>query len=79
MKHAIRITRTLALALALSCSAAIAASSGNAAPIEGLDPRLADFLPNVISNPAELKSEEDIYAKNHVSFEQLIFRPIPCR
>ncbi len=71
MKHAMRITRALALALAFSCSAAIAGSGGKAA-VKGLDPRLADFLPSVISDPAELKSEEEVYAKNHVSFEQLI-------
>lgn len=73
MNYAMRITRALALALALSCSAAIAAGgNGTPAHVAGLDPRLADFLPHVISDPAELKSEEEIYAKNHISFEQLI-------
>lgn len=66
-----RVSRHLA-ALMLGCVLSLAAHAGESAAVPGLDPRLADFLPQVIKDPAALRSEEKIYAANHISFEQLI-------
>ncbi len=66
-----RVSRNLAT-LVLSCAVSLAANAGQSSRVPGLDPRLADFLPQVIKDSAALRSEEETYAEHHVSFEQLI-------
>lgn len=68
MSHTSRIIFLLGLLLALP----LAASSANLHK-NTLDPRLDGFLSYVIKDPAILQQEKDTYAKNQVSFEDLVF------
>lgn len=68
MNHALKAIFISALLLALPPAANCA--NLNEKP---LDPRLDAFLSRVIQDPATLRTEKATYAKNQVSFEDLVF------
>lgn len=69
MNHPLR-SALLISALLLALPTAAYCANLNEKP---LDPRLDAFLSRVIEDPATLRAEKATYAKNGVSFEDLVF------